>query len=253
MTPTPYMNPSPVSVMTPTPYMNPSPVSVMTLTPYMNPSDNGTVIAREYYEKGKYKEAMELLGKILKDDPDNIEAVLLMGDTYRKQEKLQNAMEEYKKVIKKDPDNQQAHLGLGHIYRKKGLIEDALREYKKAPELSGSHNNSGAIYAGHGKIDEAIKEFHMAEKIDPSDDRTCINLGSAYYVKEDWKKSTVYYLKAIEKNSKNAEAYYGLGMSYKKRAIYDKAIDAFEEFIKRAPGDQKVPDAKREIDLCKGL
>lgn len=234
--------------LAPIPSVTPSPVSMITPTPEMTPSGNDISRAREYYDKGKYADAMKAVAKTLKDEPDNIEALLLLGDIYRKQEKPDLAMEEYKKVLKHDDSNQLAHLGLGHIYRKKGLIQEALDEYKKAPDQSGSHNNSGAIYAGQGKIDEAIKEFNMAEKIDPSDDRTCINLGSAYYVKEDWKKSTVYYLKAIEKNSKNAEAYYGLGMSYKKRGLYEKAIEAFKAFIKLAPDDQKVPDAKKEID-----
>ncbi len=244
----PSVTPSPVAMITPTSEITPSPVSRITSTPVMTPSGNDISLARDYYDKGKYADTMKAVAKILKDDHDNIEALLLLGDTYRKQEKPDLAMEEYKKVLKHDDSNQLAHLGLGHIYRKKGLIQEALDEYKKAPDQSGSHNNSGAIYAGQGKIDEAIKEFNMALEIDPSDDRTYVNLGSAYYAKGNWEKATDYYNKAIEKNSENSEAYYGLGMSYKKRGLYEKAIEAFKEFIKFAPDDQKVPDVKKEID-----
>jgi len=246
--PVPSVAPSPVSMITSTPPITPSPVSMITSTPPITPSGNDISPAREYYDKGKYADVLKAVAKILKDEPDNIEALLLLGDTYRKQEKPDLAMEEYKKVLKKEPGNQLAHLGLGHIYRKKGFMEEALREYKKAPGQSGSHNNSGAIYAGQGKIDEAIKEFNMALEIDPSDDRTYVNLGSAYYAKEGWEKATDYYNKAIEKNSENSEAYYGLAMSYKKRGLYEKAIETFKEFIKLAPDDQKVPDVKKEID-----
>jgi serine/threonine protein kinase len=243
LSPVPLLSPSPVSIITQTPEITPS--------PSLEKSNNDMLLAKNYYDKGKYGDALECLTKILKDDPDNIEAGLLLGDTYRKQEKLEDAMEEYKKILTKDPDNQLAHLGLGHIYRKKGLIEDAVREYKKAPDQSAGHNNSGAIYAGQGKIDEAIEEFIMALEIDPSDDRTYVNLGSAYYAKGDWEKSTDYYNKAIGKKPENSEAYYGLGLSYKKKGLYDKATGAFKEFIKLAPKDYKVPDAKKEIDALR--
>lgn len=204
--------------------------------------------ARDSYNSADYDKTIIILKEILNEDRDNLEALLLLGDSYRKLENLEKAEEQYKEVLKRSPENQEAHLGLGHIYRKKGDISKAIEEYKKAPGEAAAHNNLGSLYGNQGNMDEAIKEFKKAEEIDPEDYRTCINLGSAYYHQKNFDKSIEYYSKAIKKEPEEGEAYYYLGLAYKKKELYDKAIESFEHFIEIAPDSPQVQDAVMQLE-----
>ncbi|HPZ08940.1 MAG TPA: tetratricopeptide repeat protein, partial [Candidatus Eremiobacteraeota bacterium] len=238
---------SPTPVYTPVALM-PSPTEVAVIIyPTAKPEHLKISMAENYYKENNYDKALVCLEELLKEDPINVEALMLSADCYRKKENYDTARKFYKKVLEIDPYSELAHLGMGHIYRKEKNIEKAIEEYKQSPTLSSSHNNLGAIYANQGNMDEAIEEFLEAVKIDPHEDTAYVNLGSAYYHKKEWKKSIEYYSKAIEKNPENSETYYNLALSYKNNGNKDKAIKCFKEFIKLSPSDLKVSEAEKFI------
>lgn len=59
--------------------------------------------------------------------------------------------------------------------------------------------------------------------------------GMQYIEQQNFDKAEAAFLKAIEKNSKDPEAYYGVGGIYNYRKQYDKAKEAFRNTIKMDP------------------
>jgi len=251
-----FKKPIPEAEVTPisSPVMNTPPSVPPSLAPTATPEytiKEKLDLLKNYYEKEDYEKCMGLVDEILKEDEKNIEALIALGNCYRKEDKPEEALREYKKALEIDPENQEAHLNRGHIYRKNGEMVKAVEEYKKAGNLSAAHNNLGAIYAQEGNIDEAIKEFEVAKEMEPGDYRTCINLGNAYYLKEDWKKSIKYYSEALEIEPDSGEAYYNLGLSYRNKGASNKSVKSFERFIELLPDDPRVPDARKYIEELK--
>lgn len=75
----------------------------------------GPELSKEYYDAGynqyytnRYEEALENLGKAVKYDAANIEALYLLGEAYRSSGDTANAITTYDKVIELFPDNVRA-------------------------------------------------------------------------------------------------------------------------------------------------
>jgi len=60
------------------------------------------------YYNGKAAEAAAVIEEVLKEHPDNMNALLLAGEIYKSQRKLQDAIAIYKKIVMIKPDNSNA-------------------------------------------------------------------------------------------------------------------------------------------------
>lgn len=90
------------------------------------------------------------------------------------------------------------------------------------------------IYSSCQYIDEAITEYQLAlESIDSSE--IYYKIGVAWFHKGELDKAVNYFNNAIKKNPKYAKAYYMLARTYTKKARFTDAIDNAKSAIKYAP------------------
>ena len=61
---------------------------------------------------GNYKAAVIELKKVLELDPENLEAISQLAESYLKLQRLDNALYQYEKLIKVDSNNIDAYLQL---------------------------------------------------------------------------------------------------------------------------------------------
>jgi tetratricopeptide (TPR) repeat protein len=90
-----------------------------------------TILANE----AKYKEATEILGKIIEEDNLSVEAYYLLGVLSYKSSNLNEAEAQFKKVIYVDPDSVIAYFNLGNMYLYQRKFREAVREFKNAIRL----------------------------------------------------------------------------------------------------------------------
>jgi len=90
-----------------------------------------TVLANE----AKYKEATDVLGKILELDNLSVEAYYLLGVLSYKNSNLAEAETQFRKVIYVDPDSVIAYFNLGNMYLYQRKFSDAAREFRNAIRL----------------------------------------------------------------------------------------------------------------------
>ncbi len=81
----------------------------------------------------------------------------------------------------------------------------------KDPLTPEEHLNLGVTYEQQGEFDNAIKEYNLAAKKLP---RAFLYLGNTHFQKKEWKEAEDYYLKAIEAEPDNADAYNNLAWLY---------------------------------------
>ena len=91
-----------------------------------------------FYRQGLYSKAMDEFKKVLKDDPDCVEASQYIGDTYFRLGQLDNAREAYEKVRLADPNNTDVMENLGVIFANQGDYKKAVWQWgevlKRTPE-----------------------------------------------------------------------------------------------------------------------
>lgn len=153
------------------------------------------------FNEKKYKEAIEVYGKILKDFPDAYIINLNMGNCYFQMQDYDKAIEYYKKVLEKNPEHVPTLIAMGNAYLNKGNTEEAMKWY--------------------GKID--------IEKID--DPTVLYNVGTIYYNNGKYDLALKYYQKCVEVSPKFFDALYQLGLTYMAISKFKEAIDTFNKYL----------------------
>jgi chemotaxis protein methyltransferase CheR len=90
-----------------------------------------TILANE----AKYKEAAEILAKIIEVDNLSVEAYYLLGVLSYKSSDLKEAETQFRKVIYVDPDSVLAYFNLGNMYLYQRKFSEATREFRNAIRL----------------------------------------------------------------------------------------------------------------------
>lgn len=99
--------------------------------------------ARQYYDAGKYEEAIVLFQKLLAENPDDMETNLYSGISYMEVKKYNDAGKSFNKIIAHN-DNlfiEQAEWCLGFCYLMTGKKEDARDHFNKIAYSKSSYRN----------------------------------------------------------------------------------------------------------------
>ena len=87
--------------------------------------------ARALAEAGKNEKARLLLLDILKDEPDNKTALLILGGAYFTADKLQEAEMVFERLILMGPGTGEFSIALFNTLWKQGRYEEAMEEIKR--------------------------------------------------------------------------------------------------------------------------
>jgi len=90
-----------------------------------------TILANE----AKYKEAADILGKIVEADNLSVEAYYLLGVLSYKSGDIREAEAQFRKVIYVTPDSILAYFNLGNMYLYQRKLKEAAREFRNAIRL----------------------------------------------------------------------------------------------------------------------
>ncbi len=104
--------------------------------------------AEALFKENKYAEVETLMKQFLESEPDNLEAIELLGDACGHQKKWDPAIENYKKLVETNPNTANYHykyggaLGMKALQNKLravGFIGDIKASFIKAAELDPKH------------------------------------------------------------------------------------------------------------------
>ncbi len=142
------------------------------------------------------------------------------GDSYAK------ALRSYQKVLKADPEDIDAYMSLGNIYAIRGDYDKAIYSFQKAieinPGFSAAYFRSGDIYALTGDCDRALQSFKILIQLRPSCGEGHWRLAMLYDKKMDYDKVVEHFNKFIQINPNAVFPYSDLGYTTPKTGeFYD--------------------------------
>lgn len=130
--------------------------------------------ASKLVDLGKANSAKLILREIIRSNPGNAEAHMLLGAALAAlvdNDKYDEAISEEQQAIQLDPKSSGAHRILGMIYANQHKVDDSISELKKACELNPSsfvaHRDLATVYHSAGRKEEAISGFKKAIEIKP--------------------------------------------------------------------------------------
>lgn len=140
--------------------------------------------------------------KQLREDPNDTNARIALGQAYVDKEMLGPAIEEFRKATEIDSTHFQAFHKLGVTLRKLDRYDEALRALEKAIQLdslsASAYNSLGLVYYQTQQKQEALSQFHKAIRIDPGCAEAHYNLGALYRELKDYEKATHHWQKYSE-------------------------------------------------------
>ncbi|MEJ2053690.1 MAG: tetratricopeptide repeat protein [Calditrichaceae bacterium] len=189
-------------------------------------------IAENHISLGHYESALILLKKAKSKDPDNLETLDLMADTYFRMRDDENAIKTYKKILELNPYHEDARKYLIFLYEKNkndlGLAEQYSELNKYYGKDIGNLYKIADIYLKYNKYDEALDAYNKILEMDSLNARTYYFIGNVYKKQNKDKQAEAAYLKALEIKPDFYSAIQDLALLYRNEQKWQQVIDVFE-------------------------
>src|SRR5574344_2107822 len=192
-----------------------------------------------YRSIGQFEDAINEYKSAIWLDTLNIVAYRHLCQTYEEQGDYDNAIEVYKRLIEILPTMPEFHSNLANIYYLKGDIKEAVSNYQTAITLNPNKNWTSIIAQtlgyvqeqGNDNLDAAISAYQSAFLLTPEDIDISVNLGSAFYDKEDYDNALTVYRAALELDPTSAKIHCNLGFLHWGKGDTDEAIKEYNMAI----------------------
>ena len=198
------------------------------------------VLGDIYLSTGYFEDAITEYKMAIWLDSFNIAAYRHLCRAYEEQGDYNQAIEVYNKLISMAPNIPDLYSNLANIYYIKGEFDLAISHYQTAITLNPNKSWTSVIAQTMGFVyqenksdpDAAISAYQTAYVLTPEDIDIYVNLGSAFYDKEDYNNALAVYRQALELQPHNPKIHCNLGFLYWGKADTEEAIKSYELAIK---------------------
>lgn len=199
--------------------------------------------AEDFYNAEKYSESLEILNKVLDNNPKDMEALMNRSCVLSAINENAEALRDIEIVVKNEPFNLKAIYFRGNIYECLGehlkAIEDESYVLEKLPNFAPAYNIRGYAYKNLNYNEEAIRDFTSAIvnglKKNEDVDTYYQNRAYTYYCmgKYDESMSDANTVISLDKN--NVEPIILISKIYRQKSEIDEAIKWVTKAIKMRP------------------
>ena len=198
------------------------------------------VLGDIYLSTGYFEDSITEYKMAIWLDPFNIAAYRHLCHAYEEQGDYNQAIEVYNKLISMAPTMPDLYSNLANIYYIKGEFDLAISNYQTAITLNPNRSWTSIIAQTMGFVyqenktdtDAAISAYQTAYVLTPDDIDIYVNLGSAFYDKEDYQNALAVYRQALELQPHNPKIHCNLGFLYWGKGDTEEALKAYELAIK---------------------
>jgi tetratricopeptide (TPR) repeat protein len=162
-----------------------------------------------------------------------------LGEAYRALRRIPEAVACYRRALELKPDHAEAHSNLGAALNDQGKPDEAIACCRRALELrpncAEAHNNLGVAFKDRGSLDDAIACYRRARELKPDFAVAHYNLGNALKDQGNLDEALACYRRALELKPDYAEAHGNLGIALQRQARPDEAIACYRRALELKP------------------
>ncbi|NQV55965.1 MAG: tetratricopeptide repeat protein [Rhodospirillales bacterium] len=195
--------------------------------------------ALQFHAAGRLNEAKGEYQEILRSDPNQPDALHLLGLISQQQGDSSLAVDLIKRALTIKPDNAKAHNNLANALKELGRLDEAVASYQKAldiePDFAEAHSNLGGVLQELGKLDEAVACCLRALVLMPDFAEAQNNLGLAFQGLGKLYEAEASFNKALDAKAGFAEADNNLGNALTEMGRLDEAVAHYDRAIANKP------------------
>ncbi|PPR33870.1 MAG: TPR repeat-containing protein YrrB [Alphaproteobacteria bacterium MarineAlpha6_Bin5] len=188
--------------------------------------------------KGQTEDAIKIYEKALQINENSPETHFNMGSIYHRLGRSNEARISYEKAITIKSDFLNAYFNLGLVCQNLQSYEKAIENYQKAIELKPDFHEAigamGTALQAQGELDEAIENYKKALSIS-SDARNHFNLAAGLRNKGSLDESIEHYQKSLSFNENNPEALTSLGDALWHKGNVDEGLEMLNKAVEIDP------------------
>ncbi|ARJ65714.1 hypothetical protein WV31_08625 [Magnetospirillum sp. ME-1] len=188
------------------------------------------------FRRGDHDTAVDLLGKVVRQDPARIQAVITLGEVQLALSRFSEAASNFRKAVSARPEDWVQFYNLGLALRGLGQLDEAAKVLERCRDLADADASSpwnalGDIYRSQGRLEEALACFEQALRIAPGFSMAQNNLGITLHALGRSVEAIAGLEKAIGMNPEDPELRYNLGCSLQETGQTRPAIEAYRQAI----------------------
>ena len=166
-----------------------------------------------YFQDKNFLEAKRSLGQVLEIEPENFDALRIMGAILGAENNYQQAIDYFNKTIFLNPKYTESYFNKGLALFKLNKLEEAIICYDKAIQLNPNFFQAlcgkGIVLNKLNRYHEAIENYNKAIQLKPDYVEAWSNKGITLHNLNRYEEALNHYDKAIELNSIYADAHFG--------------------------------------------
>lgn len=204
--------------------------------------------AAEQISKGDLAHAETELQFVLRQSPQDPQALNLLGIIRAQQHRNGEAENLFKQSIQQEPEFTSAHVDLGLLYLQMGDQQNAVSELKSAlkqdPSRTDAANALLGVYRDQartavqaGDSEKALAILIQARKLGPSDPNTLFDFGMVALRMSLFPDAIQAFREVLEIRKDDPSATYGLGRALMGQAKFEDARDVFQKYVELRPND----------------
>ncbi|MGR3320296.1 MAG: tetratricopeptide repeat protein [Candidatus Anammoxibacter sp.] len=200
---------------------------------------NNLAKAIQFHQAGNLSEAEVIYRQILQSNPDNADALHLLGVIFHQVGKNDIAVDYISKAIKLNSSVPSFHNNMGRALHVKGNVSNAVKCFREAlrlkPDYAEAYNNIGNALKDQGKFDAALQNYQKAIQLNPNYAEAYNNMGNTLKEQGKLPQALESYQRSIQLKPDCVEAYHGLGDAYREQGDSGSAVKYYREAIRLNP------------------
>jgi arylsulfatase A-like enzyme/tetratricopeptide (TPR) repeat protein len=195
--------------------------------------------AGELSNNDEYQQAAAVLEKILKDDPENPQARLLLAGTYVELKRSQEATTLLRDLLEEDPVNVRALVCLANIYQEEGKSDEVIQLCKKAIEVDERNSQAlslmGQAYMDMANFKDALPWLKKAVEIQPKLTQNQLNYVACLIGLRQYGDAEKNLNAILKDHPKFPLAHFHLGLLYEEQGKLQESYSEYEKELELYP------------------
>lgn len=188
-------------------------------------------ISEIYDELEEFDQVYETLKRILKENPEQEEALMRICFWAELTNKQEDSILLHQEITDEHPFNATAWYNLGVAYQGIDLFEKAIEAYDYCLAIDDkyeyAYRNQGDAFIQLKQFDKAIDVLETHLTLTKPEDIILEALGYCWEKQKQFAKARAYYRQASQLNPKDDQIFYKIGETYTKESQWEKAIKAY--------------------------
>jgi tetratricopeptide (TPR) repeat protein len=191
------------------------------------------------FQTGRADVALRLIQRALSVAPESPQAFANLGRVLSSLGRRDEAITAYRKSLQLDGGGAEVHNNLANLLLREGLVDDAITHYRQAIasqwDFAEAYSNLGSVLRGQGQLEEAITSLRCAIRLKPQLADAHYNLGLALRQLDQLCEAINAFRAALDCRPSFPEAWNNLGSVMEEHGDYKQAIDAFRHALALRP------------------